>query len=554
MVLRHRRIGPTGRKAHTVWRIWEAEKAIQGEREKLFSTGFWRFAPLNALSKRCHASRNVDLETHNLDYSRMAAFATEFPVKRIAERGTFLAQVISWLQGTNYSTVFDNPINTDLGGDWAQIETRSGEELRLREFRDDTNVWAMGFRHDFPDGQGRLWRTEAVLRRAKADVEQDIIRLRTQCIAQDPNARLEAPRKPYLVKAMLRDQWGGLDRELSVSDQPHWLGDSGAALATANTITNGGGTHYLPVVYISAIGPENWLLSKDQIEKLAYDLGGVAHVAVESTRAFSFRLRDMADGRNAYGGTIGIAIPGRGLIRRFFLGIHYTDLDELQLGVRTAAIAIRGEMPAEGWDWTELQEQALRYQRVRDRKRLSDRETIELYEGEVENLKDRINQLEAQISTREPTAAIEIDEGLLPALLVSKIGPEIYPGEFSDRIRLAVRECAARAELISLDKRSAQVFQEIAAHLPTSAALSELREDLKRATKDPKRVTSEMVRLLSRHGYREKSDNKHVRLQAMERYVGLDTITIPKTPSDARGLINLRKQIERTLGLNKLPD
>lgn len=30
-----RRSGPTGRKAHTVWRIWESERAIQGKREEL---------------------------------------------------------------------------------------------------------------------------------------------------------------------------------------------------------------------------------------------------------------------------------------------------------------------------------------------------------------------------------------------------------------------------------------------------------------------------------------------------------------------------------------
>ena len=65
-------------------------------------------------------------------------------------------------------------------------------------------------------------------------------------------------------------------------------------------------------------------------------------------------------------------------------------------------------------------------------------------------------------------------------------------------------------------------------------------------------MTTELTELLARHGYHEKSDNKHVRLEA--DLAGLDTITVSKTPSDDRGLKNLRKQVERTLGLTKLAE
>jgi hypothetical protein len=241
-------------------------------------------------------------------------------------------------------------------------------------------------------------------------------------------------------------------------------------------------------------------------------------------------------------------------VRRAYLGFRLPDVDDLLTFVHQATIGIRNQMPAEGWDWTELQEQALRRQRERDRNRLSVGETEKLYQEEIANLQDRIKQLEGQITANPPEESTEIDDGLLPPFLARKLGLEIYHGEFSDRLRFAAKECSARADQIGLDRRSRTVLETIAASLPPSPALSELLEDLKRATRDPRRVASELTVLLSRHGYREKADNKHIRLEATAGMNGLDAITLPKTPSDDRGLINLRKQIERTLGIAKLSD
>jgi len=484
----------------------------------------------------------------------MTTLATEFPVNPISDRGAFVAQVIGWLRGASYSTVLDEPRDAELGGDAAHIRAPNGEELRLRELGSDGVLEAMGFRHEFPDKEGRLWRTEAVLRRSISGNGQDLVRIRTECVARRPGVRLEFPRKPYLVKMILQDGWGGKDGELSVSDRPLWVTDDEAGLKTAKAVTIGEASRYLPVIYVSAMGASNWLLSPDQTNKLAFDVGGIAHVVVEPNRAFSFRLRDLTDGQNVYGGTLGIALPGRGIVRRYYLGFRFPDVEDLLAIVRQVSVSIRTHMPAEGWDWTELQEQALRQQRERDRNRLSNADIERLYEEEIANLQDRIRQLEGQIAARSPEEESDSDDRLLPAFLVNKLGPEIYPGEFSDRLRLAAKECGSRAEQIGLDRRSKFVLDAIAARLPRSPALSELLEDLQRATKDPKRVASELTKLLLRHGYREKADNKHIRLEAKKEYDGLDAITIPKTPSDHRGLKNLSKQVERTLGISKLSE
>ena len=169
-------------------------------------------------------------------------------------------------------------------------------------------------------------------------------------------------------------------------------------------------------------------------------------------------------------------------------------------------------------------------------------------------MQERIRELEQQLSV-SPAASLGTDEAEFSTdNLVKRVGPEIYSGEISDRLRFAAKTTLSVAEQIGLDARSKAILQRIVERLPASPALAELSKDLERATKDPKRVASELTSLLARHGYSEKSDNKHIRLEANKGFDGLDAITLPKTPSENRGLKNLRKQIARTLGITKLDD
>jgi hypothetical protein len=251
----------------------------------------------------------------------MMPFVTEFPVKPNLDRAKFVAQVLAWLHGMDNSTVLEDCPNTDLDGETAYIQASSGEELRLREIGRDGGLQAIGLRHDIPDDQGRLWRTEAVVRLCAAAHGQHLIRLRTQCIARMAGVRAETPRKPYLVKALLQDGLGGKDGELNVLDHPLWLEADDTSLQIACNFTHGKANQHAPVIYVSAIGPSRWLLFAEQeLSKLAFESGGVAHVIVEPDRAFSFRLREKTADANAYGGTPGIALPGQGIVRRLYLG------------------------------------------------------------------------------------------------------------------------------------------------------------------------------------------------------------------------------------------
>lgn len=142
----------------------------------------------------------------------MRIFATEFPVYR-KNNAEFIAHVIQWLRGTAYSRVLES-VDQEIQPDDFLATSTAGEQLRMREVNGE-NLSAIGFRHDYPDKEGRNWRTEAVLLWSENN-EQAKLRLRTQCQARVPGAPLDFPRKPYLIKSLLDDGWGSMDGNLTV--------------------------------------------------------------------------------------------------------------------------------------------------------------------------------------------------------------------------------------------------------------------------------------------------------------------------------------------------
>ena len=338
-----------------------------------------------------------------------------------------------------------------------------------------------------------------------------------------------------------------------MQDRPHRIRTGDDGLLQALAVIDGGASRHLPVVYLSALGQGRWALPEPEIEKLARDLSGVAHVMVEPTREFSFALRDVSAGRNAYGGTIGIAVPGRGFVRRLFLGWAISDTATLAQEVRATALDLRTQMGKTGvWDWLDLQDAVLRHQRDREKNRLTAEETTSLYDAELATKDERIAELEAALAEfrdRAEAGPVAIVSG---GGLAQSIGPELYDGEFNDRLRAALTDIVARGADQGWDSRSLALFGKALESLPPSAGLAELREDLRRATKDSGKLASAVPALLARHGYQRKADNKHIRLEPQDGFVGLNAVTVPKTPSDHRTGDNLRGQIEGSMGLKRL--
>lgn len=354
---------------------------------------------------------------------------------------------------------------------------------------------------------------------------------------------------------MLADGWAGEDTLLAVGEVPYALGDDQDGIDLAAAIASGTASEHLPVVYISCANDDSHALSEEAIDALAFQLGGIAHVVVEPSRSFSFRLKEVCDGTNVYAGSVGIYLPRKGLVRRLFLGGYLPTRKDLFSEISKEVTRLRSLMAQSGsCDWVQLQEKHLRALRERQRNEVSSEEYSILMEAEIEAKDELIIRLQEELSAAREAQPVAASEGILDDAFVSGIGPELFEGEFSDRVRLALVESVRNERNNGLDKRSLAVYQAMLQLSEFSGRASALENEIGAACKDAKRISRELPSVLQKLGYERKSEKKHIRMEAREEIIGLESVTIPKTPGERRGLKNQKSQISNTLGLKRLRD
>lgn len=484
----------------------------------------------------------------------MVVNQTEFPVRNLAQRVLFLAQVISWIRGIEHSSVFSETSEAELREkDYAHIVSEGLEEFTYQELSDNDN-YVIGVRYDYPDNEGRLWRVEAVICRTNKEEDHGLLKCRATCIAKSQGATLQLPRKPYLIKSLLQQNFGARDGMIdSVSDEPIWLPDSDEGLELAKEITLGKASDHLPVIYISSIQKNEHCLSIDDIQKLSYRLGGLAHVVVEPSRRFSFTLRDIVSGDNVYGGAVGVVVPRIGIAKRLFRAGALLDKKLFTQAIERSLTTLHLRMPTDGWDWVDLQERALSKKRDAQREILTKDEIERSYLEQINVLKNENERLKAQLGMAISADHDQSQENPLAGLYAAKhLGREIYSGEVADRVVLALKKALQHADSYGLDARTKAIVDRLISRYSVSPACLELKQDIERAAKDPSRMANEVTTLLARHGYIKRPEKKHVRLIPDKELVGVDTITLAKTPSDHRASVNTRKSVERSLCINNL--
>jgi hypothetical protein len=476
----------------------------------------------------------------------MLTSATEFPVKGALSRPRFIAEIVAWLRGNGGSSVLDDGGALDADEVYAYLRSPRGEELKFREV-DSESSKLIGFRHDLPDMEGRVWRTEGVLAVGATEGEPGLFRIRSQCIGIDTSAKLEIPFKPFLVKALLRQDFGAPDGALPTTDKPIYLSEEPADLDRAVQICTGNATSYLPVVYVSTFRGIP-LFSADDLDHLADRLAGCAHLVVEPSSRFSFRLAEASARRNAYMGAIGLALPGRGTVKRFY-SQPGQSLIELKNMIVAAARAAATQSRPQGVSWSDIQEIALLNARRDTSGSAFDAELEELYKEEIQDKERQIADLRKSIEQQQERIllleeAIESSNASAWSVgLSDKLPLELYPGEIVEWLKKAAHLYTERADTHARGRAVLDSFNKV---FVRADGLREINEVLSRAAKDS---TGELQAFLQAKGYTVRA-GKHIVLEPPAELPGVSNITLPRTPSDWRGNQNQKSDIKKALGLS----
>lgn len=477
----------------------------------------------------------------------MLPFSTEFPVRSTVKREQFLDLVIRWLHGAESSNVLSQVSGVqDLTGD-DELKSPSGERLTIRECPlDDGHV--IGLRHQIPDN-GRIWLTDCVLTQRGARAS---IRVRGQCQLSDPTARAEQPKKPFLIKMMMKEEWGGNDCGFAVSDIPKHLVHAEVS-EIADVINRPGKATGMPVVFVSRNQTGETLLD---CPKLAYDLGGMAHIVVEPDRFFSSALMQATFGRNPYLGSIGVCAPNRGIVKRFFIGELFPDSRALEIAIRQYVASLTAMWSAaSGWEWRDLSESYAKRSTLLEREQGNKKieEYITLFDAEIREKDLLIDQLRTSLDEREKELErfSENSSGILRDGLLEDDQRQIYDGEISDRVVVAVRK-AVEGQSTVVEGREREALAAFLKRAKLTGRAHQLQDALRRGARSSDGDFSELQSILMSLGFERTEEGPHIKLTPPEGLKSVGTQSFPRTTSDFRAVRNQASQLTNAVDLRHL--
>lgn len=465
----------------------------------------------------------------------MLFFATEFPIAATCRTRAFIEAVRFWLLHSPHTSFAAEDLrDVPFSGPWSVIKPNERFDALLFA---DADEEAAAIRHSKVDGDIN-WETTAVF---SATAENAWVSVRTSRESNHPATRLPPAKKPRLIRTLLERLGGASDGQLPVAGEAYRLTNNEIELA-ANLVKGEAGCH-LPVVYISCGFNGKHAID---INSVAYDLAGMAHVVSEPNRPFSQRLQIEVNSENVYGGAIGIYWPnGQG--RRFFLNQSLKDARtikrEIAEEIRTALLNRR---PMVRCTWSSVEEsfsrltyKALkesgsneidRYTEAFDSELKAKQELIQDAEREISRLQAEVRKLESNVSS---TTGITLQLGK---------EQDFFPNEIQQVVRDAID---GAQEHVPNDSRRAHILHAIVENTPRTDAAKEYKEILKETLRAYRTMDGKTRKVLENMGFSISEEGKHYKLvfQNDDRY----TFTLSKSGSDHRGGLNAASDIAKRL-------
>ncbi len=505
----------------------------------------------------------------------MLSFQTEFPVSTAATSEDFLQRLTAWMSHAGHTAFRPNELAALLSTPRGTLRTpdRTAERPQPPGASTDERLEWLSFQAEGTRSAGihQTRHTEAPRHAGStngathsntlifsASTEQAWVSIRVEThddaapstaaagnIAGHPFPPRDTEHLPVtaLIHTLLESLGGGSDGLLRVTRHPRALAESEVELAAK--LIRGEHTGHLPIVYASLPFAGTPLADLDE---LADRLAGLAHVVVEPSRQFSTRLKLAVQGRNVYGGTLGIYWPDERPHEAFYLGPRFPrTADLIHAVIRRVRQFWLSRKPMARSTWAGLQEagsfEAIR--RLKASGSLDLGEYIEKFDQEILAKDQKIRELDAQNQQlRAELSRLEaIQQAMKGSVLEAGEERDLFPNESLGIILDALADALSRA---TVDSRRQHVLRALlqANPLPEDHA-SQNREQLKHLLRGMRGMTPKIRRGLEDMGFSIDDSARHIKLVFCDddRY----TYTLPKSGSDARGGLNAANDIGRLM-------
>lgn len=339
--------------------------------------------------------------------------------------------------------------------------------------------------------------------------------------------------KRPLISIRLLDRFGGgADGDFPLSIRPIMLDDDTTGREIARRVIVGDNVSALPVIYVSANTVGRHALIPD---RFARKICGMAHVVIEPSRDFSFKLRPLVNSRNVYGGTVGIYWPNGAGVTVCRRGTD--DAKSFEDGIfRCVAEALSVLIPPQKCGWDEVAHVKNRNAIEALKENGEANEIVGLYEVQIAEKDDTIAQMQKEIDRLSYMLRLSESKRIVQGGLTLDTGAE------DDYFELEILSVVLNAvkEYYNKNTHPNSRRQHVLSAILDSNESNDLHEQKAKILKESLRGYREMSRKVRETfeslGFTVESDARHWRVvyQDDERY----TYVLPKTGSDHRGGLN----------------
>lgn len=466
----------------------------------------------------------------------MLTFKTQFPLDTTKTTEDLLECARAWISGSPHSELSSVLKSTKLqDGTSLSAENESIQSASHKELERET----AGVRYEKREDGEIRWITDVV-----GSKSQDGFTVAVQLSVDSelPVERLDQGKRPYVLKSLMERVGGGADGNLLVSDKPIKLEDSELSLAADIICARAGCA--MPVVYVSADDADRPFIDPDQTAKW---LSGMAHVVVEPSRSFSFKLMREVYGENAYGGAVGIYWPD-GIGKWLFLPTgNNSDPKEMQIAVsRKVRSSLLSQRTRRECTWSYLQEQIARrrLQELKESGSNNIEEYVQHFDAEITAKDEEIQRLEAELSRARYARQLpnSASGGSDASLFLASKEKDFYQGE---RLDIVVEALKAAADAAELHGRRRDILNDIVEQNNNSGERDQILDRLKQVLRQYDSMTSSVRAELEALGFSILEDGKHYKLVFHNdpRY----PFILAKTGSDWRGGLNAFSDLKRRI-------
>ncbi|MFV3326644.1 hypothetical protein ACNFG0_09245 [Pseudomonas sp. NY15372] len=339
-------------------------------------------------------------------------------------------------------------------------------------------------------------------------------------------------KRPLIAIRLLDRFGGGTDGDFPLGVNPIVLRDDTTSLEIARRVVVGENISALPVIYVSAKFFDRHALIPD---RLARKVCGMAHVVVEPSRDFSFKLRPQVSSRNVYAGSVGIYWPNGAGVTLCRRGADDAKSFEDRI-FRCVAEALSVLIPPQKCGWEEVIHVKNRNAIEQLKENGEANEIVGLYEIEISQKDETIAQMKKEIDRLSYMLRLSESKRPVQGGLILDTGAE---DDYFELETLSVVLDAMR-EYSSKSTHPNSRRQHLMTAILDNNNSNDLHEQKSKALKDALRGYRDMSKKVrdtfEELGFSVESDARHWRVvyQGDERY----TYVLPKTGSDYRGGLN----------------